>query len=734
VSWYLAAHPELADAGVEPLRHFYETAGFPTTLPAPYVPPGRNHFVSTDADALFSRLAQLEVLSLDIFDTALVRRVAHPTTVFAVMEATAACDPRFAGFADLRFRAEREARQLATEAGRSPEIGFDEIYDVVAREWRLSADDRTALETLELETERQVLVANPVVLRWYERARALGKRVIFVSDMYLPAAFLAEVLEMASYAKPEVHVSNAYGVGKWQKALFDEAAKGCGVPGDRILHLGDNAQSDRDCAEAAGWNALHYTEGEAEQPFALQLPNPGGLDSGNVAVSVGLGLARTHRLAVETSGEAFADRFARHLGYELIGPTVLAFAGWVATQAVADGLDRVLFLARDGFLPHRVYDMLRSRGCPACEGRYVLASRRMLYSRLYATEEEVQKAVSRITFSGDTTLADYLDIFLLSDEEVRHCAEIAGVADVHAPVIQQLSTTGDYMEAHRALSRIIGGITHLVTNKANEAAQLQDAYYREAAAVDGALRIGLIDLGWAGTIIEPLRRIFAGIAEGAKIQAYFLGLNPHSRKVMPPSVPSRTYFFDNVWPCEPSPGKIPSTTQPQDVLGASIALVELLVSENRTTATGLVRDNITGSMRPVFAADTYKDSHRRFLRLVHEEAEAFARDAILLLPASPEQWNFRPLLSHAWNRVLSSPDEAEARLLAGFPHRADASGHPAVAPLVIPGAASGSSLLDQFRTSMWPAGWFALLAPEERARLLAEVEANSDLGRHCDWK
>jgi FMN phosphatase YigB (HAD superfamily) len=728
VSWYLAAHPELADAGVEPLRHFYETAGFPTALPAPYVPPGRNHFVSTDAHALFSRLTQLEVLSLDIFDTALVRRVAHPTAVFALMEATAVGrDPRFAGFADLRFRAEREARRLATEAGRSPEIGFDEIYDVVAREWWLSADDRTALETLELETERQVLVANPVVLRWYERARALGKRVIFVSDMYLPTAFLTEVLDAAGYAEPEVYVSNGYGVGKWQKTLFDEAAKGCGASGDRILHLGDNAQSDRDCAEAAGWNALHYTEGEVEQPFALQLANPGGLDSGNVSVSVGLGLARTHRLAIETSGEAFADRFARHLGYEVVGPTVLAFAGWVATQAVAHGLDRVLFLARDGFLPQRVYEMLCARGFPACEGRYVLASRRMLYNRLYATEEAVRKEVSRLDFSRDTTFADYLDIFLLSDEEVRHCADLAGVADINAPVLQQLSATGDYVEAHRALNRIVGMIAPLVVRKAREAARLQDAYYREAAAVGGARRIGLVDLGWAGSIIEPLRRILVDIAGQAEVRAYFFGLNPRSREVMPSSVPTRTYSFDNVGPREPSPGEIPSAAQPQDVLGASLSLMEVLISENCTTSIGLVRDEITGGLRPVFAADTYTDAHRRFLRLAHEEAEAFARDALLLLPASPVRWDFGPLLSHVWNRVLSSPDEEEARLLASFPHRIDASSHPATTTLVSYGVAPGSSLLDQFRASMWPAGWFALLAPEERARLLAEVEAHSDL-------
>jgi hypothetical protein len=351
----------------------------------------------------------------------------------------------------------------------------------------------------------------------------------------------------------------------------------------------------------------------------------------------------------------------------------------------------------------------------------------MLYSRLYVTEEAVEKAISRTNFSRDTTLADYLDIFLLpdSDREVQLRAKTAGVVDINAPMLKQLSATGDYGEAHRAMNRIISGIAPVVVRKAREAARLQDVYYREAAAVDGACRIGLVDLGWAGTIVEPLRQIFADIAGGAEMRAYFFGLIPHSRKVMPPSVPFRTYLFDNIRPCEPSPGEIPCVTQPQDVVGASLSLMEVLVSENRTTCTGLARDEIRG-VQPVFAADTRTDAHRRFLSIAHEEAEAFARDAIPLLPASPERWDFRPLLSHAWNRVLSSPEQAEAYLLGSFPHRADASGRPASTSLVTRGEEPGSSLFDQFRSSMWPAGWFALLEHEKRARLLAEVEAHSD--------
>jgi hypothetical protein len=110
---------------------------FPTRPPARVVLPEL-----TDAE-IEAELAEVDVLSLDIFDTALVRMVGHPTSVFEILEER--LRPQLGnatrGLADTRFWAERVARRRALEGGRSQEIGLDDIYAVVGEVigWRCMA-------------------------------------------------------------------------------------------------------------------------------------------------------------------------------------------------------------------------------------------------------------------------------------------------------------------------------------------------------------------------------------------------------------------------------------------------------------------------------------------------------------------------------------------------------------------------------------------------------------------
>ncbi|MGF6229266.1 putative HAD superfamily hydrolase/putative nucleic acid-binding Zn-ribbon protein [Inquilinus ginsengisoli] len=746
VAWYVSQNPGLEAGTVDPLQHFlaqidpfdgessvawndgsrYVSGGKVANprLPAPYSPPGRRRFVEFDEPAFLARLKNADVLSLDIFDTALVRRVSPPSAVFDLMEAAAQrLDLRLQSLASQRSRAERLARQISTDAGGTPEIGFKDVYDVLARELGLKESERAQLEDLELDIERQVLRANPQVLGWYRQAQSQGKKVIFVSDMYLPRTFLEEVLTAAGFENPVVYVSNEYGSGKWQVRLFQTIAADLDIDASKFLHIGDNPQADKQCAEAAGWVALHYVEGERRQPFALQLAVEVTSDASNLALSVGLGLSREHRVRMEAADFDAEERIARHIGYEVIGPTVLAFAGWMATRAKADRLDRVLFLARDGYLPHQVYEQLRRNGYPACESRYVLASRRLLYSRMFTSVQSVRNAVAKIDFAPETTLAEYLDIFLLPEDQIAACARRLSIADANAPILEQMKGRADYGRAKAELAAVIEDVASAIVRNADEQKKLLEEYYRDAGALEGVSRAGLVDLGWSGSIVRPIGDALSATVSNLTIASYFFGLIGNAKNHLPGDMLIGAYFFrdrDRNWRV-PDPLYLPASKNYCDVIGASPALVEVLLSENATTAIGVKRDEASGRIIPVRANDSYSSQQRRLLDILHQEALSFAQDALSILPPEPDQWNLKPLLSQVWTRVLSSPSEPEARWLAAFPHRADASGHASTMALVT--MSNSRKLLSAFQSSQWSAGWFALLSPADRARLLDEAEA-----------
>ena len=135
---------------------------------------------------------EFEVLSLDVFDTVLRRRCQSPRDIFSLLQDLAYKEMqlRHVPVAIARAAAESMARRMSGK-----EISLEQIYDAMASICRLSSVEAGRLMALELELEKRLLYAVPEWVRMYDNCRSGGKRVIFVSDMYLPSRFISEILE-----------------------------------------------------------------------------------------------------------------------------------------------------------------------------------------------------------------------------------------------------------------------------------------------------------------------------------------------------------------------------------------------------------------------------------------------------------------------------------------------------------------------------------------------------------
>lgn len=205
-------------------------------------------FDGTAPEKLAEKLVQYDVVSFDIFDTLLFRRVKKPTDLFTLMEK----ENGLFDFHDNRIRAEADARRAA---GGNGEIGIREICERLAK--RYGIDARTLAER-EMEAEREICYANEAMVELCRLLEEKGKRMIAVSDMYLPRQFLRELLDGCGYQMIErVFVSGEYGAGKTGGALQRVVSAELG-DGLRYVHIGDNQQSDVLGSKAAGWDAVWY--------------------------------------------------------------------------------------------------------------------------------------------------------------------------------------------------------------------------------------------------------------------------------------------------------------------------------------------------------------------------------------------------------------------------------------------------------------------------------------------
>lgn len=108
--------------------------------------------------------------------------------------------------------------------------------------------------------EQKLCYANPFMLEVWKRLLTMGKKMIIVSDMYLPGKCIAKILENAGYTGiQKVYVSNTYRKSKADGSLYREIIKDW-------YHI--DIESNR---VRKGKNLLEKERGHARMRMAFQL-------------------------------------------------------------------------------------------------------------------------------------------------------------------------------------------------------------------------------------------------------------------------------------------------------------------------------------------------------------------------------------------------------------------------------------------------------------------------------
>lgn len=299
---------------------------------------------------LIREIERHDVISFDVFDTLVMRKVYEPADVFALIDRELS-DRFLFVFSEERKAAERELKKKG-----EPDIY--QIYEYLAKKCCLTEEEERHLLRLELDKERDVLCVRRKMRDCVEYCIRRGKKVYLVSDMYLPAKLLGEWLErygITGYA--ELLVSCDYQTTKPEK-LFDILKEK--AAGETYLHIGDNQEADYDSPKRHGMDAflimpsVRMMERSAYGDALVYLRS--------LSSKVMLGM-----LAAEVFQDPFALSGTRGIpiigeagqfGYGLIAPLVLSFTVWMLPKVRGEGKSLLLFSARDGWLIQRVFRSL----------------------------------------------------------------------------------------------------------------------------------------------------------------------------------------------------------------------------------------------------------------------------------------------------------------------------------------------------------------------------------------
>jgi FMN phosphatase YigB (HAD superfamily) len=467
----------------------------------------------------------MRVTSFDIFDTLLTRMVALPIDLFRIIGAelharalTSLTPPEFAA---ARVAAENKARLPHAHQ----ETTFAEIYDTLAAALKWDPAQRDLAAQIELAAERQHLRPSELARRKLHAARLESDRILFVSDMYLPRAFLIEVLSEHGFWQhgDELYISGETKCSKALGTLFPHIReKISGIKSWR--HYGDNEHSDIRMAARHGLDTEHVPhcfltryEKRFRPPAEPDVP----LWRSKAAASL-----RYARLSAPDSNPHLESIW--NIADSVAGPLLFGYVAWLLNDAAQRGVQRLYFISRDGEILLKMARQFIAHWNLPIEARYLYGSRQAWRPAAAETMDDWFKSWALATHTP-TNLESIFSRLRLDPENFHDVLTAGGfprerwtqpLPDVERDRLWELAR-------HSEIARAI------IARRASQRQLARDYLAQEGFADD--LPMAIVDIGWFGSMHLCLDSIIGDLParQARPLLGYYFGMisNPDAARM-----------------------------------------------------------------------------------------------------------------------------------------------------------------------------------------------------------
>jgi HAD superfamily hydrolase (TIGR01549 family) len=630
-------------------------------------------------DRFIAELRNVDVVSFDVFDTALTRIVDSPVDVFGLLEHRLVVEfgTTARGFAQAREDAERAARSGAAD---SEDITLDAIYGALRKTLPKAAIWLEQARDAELQAERDLCFGTPDILAAYQAVKAAGKRIVFISDMYLPGAAITAMLKEAGFTDWDaLLVSGETGRTKVTGRQWNIVAERFG-PLERILHVGDDPWSDCTRPSQLGVRVLTYERASSERRVA------GTLSSAVLPFSLASRRAELlRRSAPDPEEEAL---FWRGFGASFGALVVGTFLRWLAERAQRLGIEHLYFCARDGWLLQRAWDAARLGQQTGVKSSYLYVSRRpMNLAAGYIESKRRRLSLDLLEF----LTAAYRGLPLRVMLERARLPLDGRVAAAVATAIGKLDTIVSSPTGTQRLAEVFAEHPDAIRESIRDVHESTIGYLTQEGLLSKR-RIGLVDIGWHGTLQGSLRTLLRHCGSDTSVVGFYYGLWPAARSRRPVCGWMESLYGSDFIPLEEQPA-----------LANAVDMLEELHAAPHGTVTGFERK--AGRWEPSLAHSPIEsDQYARATTYFQDATVEVIREWFLHERGGPLRVDDLALASaiSAMSAVCLSPSRRELTALGRLQHSANFD-HALFVPLIPAGSRPATQ--DDMRRALHQAPW-----------------------------
>lgn len=452
---------------------------------------------------MIKAVKKYEYVSFDVFDTLLKRDVCKPKDVFLLVQRK--FEKHFklenTDFYNKRVSAERSIRGKSA----SGEINFNQIYEELLSLYDYTAEQVEYLKMQELEAEKALLRENTAILEFYNYCVSSGKKIVIISDMYLSSEFIGDALKKSGYKYDHIFVSNECDRMKHNGTIYPFILKQLGISKKQIVHIGDSWRADFIFARKSGIKSMHL-------PKLINNIEYGKRYDKKLFES---SLEERSFISFINNKNYNARSEYYKIGYQTFGIVLYCFSKWLNKKSVSDGIENMFFLARDGYIMKKAYDIIY----PENNSKYLYVSRRSLTVPSLSLCESFDELCTMLTLTRQMNIKAFLKKLGLDVSEYKDELTKCGLSETTIFDGKNIKHDEKIMKLYKLIEKDV------MRNCEKEYSQLIS--YLKSNEFSG--RAAVIDIGWQGTMQKALDKIISSSNElSAEIKGYYVGLKVNS--------------------------------------------------------------------------------------------------------------------------------------------------------------------------------------------------------------
>lgn len=338
-------------------------------------------------------------ISFDIFDTLISRPFYSPSDIFLFLsrEYTRKTKKNI-DFRKFRIEGEQLAREYYGNKYGYADITLEEIYSYIEMHYQM--DHEEIREMLDKERKLEISFAGirKAGRELFDLALESGKKVFLVTDMYLERETIEAILKknnISGYQR--LYISCEERKLKYDGKLFQKVLEDTQTNPEqwRLLMIHGRLISKE--AKKQGYRQYFFQK--AMDVFENKISKCITNRCSDIGLGVEGDLLDYEKVTKNPGFRCMQALVARKyfdnpyrtfnpqsdfnidpylIGYYLVGMHMMGIAKWISQEIKKQGRDRVVFLARDGYLPMKVFQIYAEHMCPEVQTEYMQASRKAL--------------------------------------------------------------------------------------------------------------------------------------------------------------------------------------------------------------------------------------------------------------------------------------------------------------------------------------------------------------------